>query len=171
MSHFQRAMTLNLERLGIQLGDEKVSSTFPVALEDAQKDFLALSRRLRPLGQRVDDLSNIASNVASLQAAFKGIRDSEQGLRLNIFAAAIFPLTLVAAMFSMGEDYLPGKDKFWIFWATSVPLAFVVGVLLTLGWSVRALRRWWTRREDRKQKLQQDAAENARRSAKVEGEV
>ncbi|CAK3815481.1 hypothetical protein FKW77_001366 [Lecanosticta acicola] len=127
MAQFERAITLNIERLGVQLGCEAIDTSLPLSLADAQKDFLAILRRLRPLRERVDDLSNIASNVTSLRAAFKGLQDGEQGLKLNLFAAIIFPLTLVASMFSMAEGYLPGQRNFWVFWAASIPLAFVVG--------------------------------------------
>lgn len=140
MAHFERAITLNIERLGVQIGCESIDNGLPKALADAQKDFLAIAQRLRPLRERVDDLSSIASNVTSLRAAFKGLQDGEQGLWLNIFAAIIFPLTLVASMFSMADGYLPGQANFWVFWAASVPLAMVIAGVLVSSHAMRVGR-------------------------------
>ncbi|EME41552.1 hypothetical protein DOTSEDRAFT_46532 [Dothistroma septosporum NZE10] len=125
MSHFERVITLNMERLGMQLGDEAVDITLPRALADAQKDFLTIAARLRPFRERVDDLTTIANEIAGLHAAYKSIQDGEQGLRLSLFASIIFPLTLVASIFSMSDRYRPGQAKHWVFWAASIPLTIV----------------------------------------------
>ncbi|KAK3353839.1 hypothetical protein B0T25DRAFT_221753 [Lasiosphaeria hispida] len=131
MNHLWRAMMLNLERLGVQLGCEQVDNNLSLALRGAQMDFLAIYTRLQPLRERVELLTAVANDVANLRAAFKGIYDGEFSLRLAIFASIVFPLILVASILSMGEDFLPGKSKFWIFWASSVPfvVAFAVGLV------------------------------------------
>lgn len=133
MNHFWRAMFLNLERLGFQLGDEKVDETMPVALRDAQKDFLTINARLKPLREEVNALGAMANDLAALRAAFKGIQDSDFGMRLSIFASIIFPLTLVASIMSMGEDFLPGRKDFWIFWVSAVPPALLFAIALVYG--------------------------------------
>jgi hypothetical protein len=126
MNHFWRATILNLERLGIQLGCEAVDQKLPNALKDAQKDFLTISYRMQPLRERVEALTSVANDVANLRAAFRGVHDSEFGLRISLFASIVFPLTLVASIFSMNDSYLPGPKQFWKFWAISLPfvLAF-----------------------------------------------
>jgi hypothetical protein len=133
MNYFWRVTVLNLERLGIQLGCEKVDKGLSVALQGAQKDFLTISSRLHPLRQRVDTMSAMANDLANLRAAFKGIHDGDLALWLSVFASIIFPLTLVASILTMGDDFLPGKDKFWIFWASSLPLAILFASFLVYG--------------------------------------
>lgn len=137
INHFERAITLNIERLGVQLGCEGVKKELSRALADAQMDFLAIAARLRPFQERMSDLTSLANDIAGLRASFKSIQDGEQGLRLSLFAAVIFPLTLVASMLSMGEDFLPGKSSFWVFWAASVPLAIAIGFWLIYGNKIR----------------------------------
>ncbi|KAK0732156.1 hypothetical protein B0H67DRAFT_525736 [Lasiosphaeris hirsuta] len=131
MNHFWRAMMLNLERLGVQLGCEQVDKNVSLALRGAQMDFLTIHTRMQPLRQRVEHMTAIANDLANLRASFKGIYDGEFSLRLAIFASIVFPLILVASILSMGEDFLPGKSKFWIFWVSSVPfvVAFAVGLV------------------------------------------
>lgn len=133
MNHFERAMTLNLERLGFVIGAEVIDTTQPQAIQDAQKDFLTIQNRLRPLCDRVDSLSGMANDLASLHAAFKGIKASELGLRLSLFASVIFPMNLVCAVLSMGDRYLPGAPDFWIYWIVSVPLVLVFAGPMLFG--------------------------------------
>ncbi|KAL9075422.1 MAG: hypothetical protein Q9157_004024 [Trypethelium eluteriae] len=49
MLHFEHHMTLNLERLGIVMGAVGIDSSAPDAIQGAQKDFLHIYTRLRPL--------------------------------------------------------------------------------------------------------------------------
>ncbi|EXJ94103.1 hypothetical protein A1O1_02496 [Capronia coronata CBS 617.96] len=152
MIYFENAMTLNLERLGISLdgggggGDFQSGAAATVvpmaqALSDAQKDFKTLASRLRPLLSRADNLSTVANDIASLRAAFQAIEDSATGLSLSILATVIFPFTLVASMFSMADNFLPGKRSFWVFFAVSIPLTIVISLVLVVA------RRWGSWRD------------------------
>jgi hypothetical protein len=134
MNHFWRAMIINLERLGIQLGCEQLTPALPRGLRGAQQDFLTIQARMQPLRERGEALSAIASDLSNLRAAFRGVHDSEFGLRLSLFASIIFPLTLVATILSMSDHYLPGADSFWKFWAISLPLVAAFCLVLVYGW-------------------------------------
>jgi hypothetical protein len=134
MNHFWRTMILNIERLGIQLGGgEGVDEKMPDALKDAQKDFLTVHYRMQPLRERAEALMSVANDLANLRAAFRGVHDGEFGLRLSLFASIVFPLTLVASIFSMNDSYLPGTAQFWKFWAISLPFVFAFGLVLVYG--------------------------------------
>jgi hypothetical protein len=134
MNHFWRTMILNLERLDIQLGSEQVDQDLPVALRGAQKDLITVHARMQPLRERTEALSAIANDLANLRAAFRGVHDSEFGLRLSLFASIVFPLTLVAGIFSMSDNYLPGAKWFWKFWAASLPFVITFALILVYGW-------------------------------------
>ena len=136
MNHFWRAMVYNLERLGVQLGTDQIDSDLPQALREAQRDFLTVSFRLGPLRQRVETLTAMATDLANLRAAFKGVHDSEFSLRLGLFAALVFPLTLVASILSMGDEFLPGKSNFWVFWAASLPLFLASAAVIDRGYTL-----------------------------------
>ncbi|QDS77149.1 hypothetical protein FKW77_001366 [Venturia effusa] len=133
MNHFWRAMVLNLERLGVQLGCEQVEKNFPLAIRDAQKDFLTIHARMQPLRERGEGLAAISNDLANLRAAFRGVKDGEFGLRLSLFASIVFPLTLVAGIFSMNDVYLPGAKSFWKLWAVSLPLVAAFALVLVYG--------------------------------------
>ena len=161
MSHFERAMTLNMERLGLIIGAEAVNEKAPQAIRDAQMDFITIQAKLRPFCERVDGLSGMANELASLHMAFKSIKDSELGLRLSVLGSIIFPATLVASLLSMGDPYSPGKPRFWVFWAAAVPLVLLFAGALLFG---RKPEKWVERRMESMRN-----AREAKRGAKWNG--
>ncbi|RYN54348.1 hypothetical protein AA0114_g3838 [Alternaria tenuissima] len=139
LNHFWRAMCLNLERLGVQLGSESVDRDASLALQGAQKDFLTIHTRMQPLRDRAEALNSVSNDLANLRAAFRGVSDGEFSLRLSLFASVVFPLTLLAGIFSMGDDFRPGKPQFYKLWAIGVPVCLVVALGLVYGrrpWAV-----------------------------------
>jgi hypothetical protein len=133
LNHFWRAMVLNLERLGVQLGNEGVDEDASMAIKGAQKDFLAIHTRMQPIRDRAEALNSVSNDLANLRAAFRGVHDGEFGLRLSLFASIVFPLTLVASIFSMGDNYLPGSGEFWKLWAIGPPFCVSVALALVYG--------------------------------------
>jgi Mg2+ and Co2+ transporter CorA len=138
LNHFWRAMYLNLERLGVQLGSEGIDEKASLALQGAQKDFITIHTRMQPLRDRAEALNSVSNDLANLRAAFRGVADGEFSLRLSLFASVVFPLTLLAGIFSMGDDYLPGKPQFWKLWAIGLPICVTVALGLVYG------KRPWT---------------------------
>jgi Mg2+ and Co2+ transporter CorA len=133
LNHFWRAMYLNLERLGVQLGNESVNEKASWAIQDAQKDFITIHTRMQPLRDRAEALNSVSNDLANLRAAFRGVSDGDFSLRLSLFASIVFPLTLLAGIFSMGDDYRPGKKNFWQLWGYGIPVCVVVALALVYG--------------------------------------
>ena len=172
LNHFWRAMYLNLERLGVQLGCEGVDANASLAIRDAQKDFLTIHTRMQPLRDRAEALNSVSNDLANLRAAFRGVSDGEFGLRLSLFASIVFPLTLLAGIFSMGDDFRPGRPKFWHLWAIGIPVCVVVALGLVYGrrpWAVATdlweyVRSWFEHYG-----LMKPKEKNAAQKQKIEG--
>jgi CorA-like Mg2+ transporter protein len=153
LNHFWRSMVLNLERLGVQLGAEGIDNSTPLALQGAQRDFLTIHARMHPLRDRAEALTSVSNDLANLRAAFRGVHDGEFSLRLSLFASTIFPLTLVASIFSMSNDYQPGSPHFWKLWAIGPPFCIAIALGMVYGtrpWMIfsdirEALVTWLTR--------------------------
>jgi hypothetical protein len=133
LNHFWRAIVLNLERMGVTIGCENISEDLPLALKGAQKDFISIHNRMQPLRERAEALNSVANDLANLRAAFRGVHDGEFSVRLSLFASIVFPLTLVAGIFSMSEDYLPGTPQHWKLWAIGLPICVAVAMGLVYG--------------------------------------
>ena len=141
MAFFQFHLRLNLERLGVtRNGDRMVigdGGALPAALIDAQRDFSHLHGRLQPYVGRMSALSQLANEITSLHTSFKSVQDSEFGLIISTIAVVVFPATLVASIFSMGGNFLPGRDQFWVFWAAVVPLTVSLALLMMFSGVIR----------------------------------
>jgi hypothetical protein len=139
MHHFEAHLALNLERLGVICSGDSLGPTpsLPCALRDAQRDFSQLYNRLQPYVARASALSSIANELGTLHATYKSVQDSEVGLTFSIIAAVVFPATLIASIFSMNEQFLPGQPQFWVFWAVVVPITLVAALLIAYSGSVK----------------------------------
>lgn len=139
LNNFVQAINLNLERLEFNPHLDTLRRLPAQAIRAAQLDFITLRDRLLLLSDRISNLTNVANDLASLQTAFKSIEDGESALRLSLFASVVFLMTLVTSMLSMGEDFLPGRSQFWVFWAVAIPLVVVFAGGLMFG---RRPERW-----------------------------
>ncbi|RYP07015.1 hypothetical protein DL765_009284 [Monosporascus sp. GIB2] len=69
---------------------------------------------------------------------------------LTSLATIFVPVSLVAGILSMGGDFAAGQNRFWVFWACSVPLMIIGLVLLFTsiarssqggtGWLIRRIK-------------------------------
>lgn len=50
--------------------------------------------------------------------------------RVTYLGGMLLPISLVAGMLSMNEEYSPGGDKFFVFWAAVIPLCFITVAII-----------------------------------------
>lgn len=92
------------------------------------QDVLTLSQESWASGRvltNIGDGGKVAS-IAKLDAQV------EQSLNRVIYLGALLlPFSVVAGILSMGDDFTPGQEKFFIFWVIAIPLLlFTLGVIL-----------------------------------------
>ncbi|KAJ5126363.1 hypothetical protein N7448_005668 [Penicillium atrosanguineum] len=136
---YKQEMILNLERLGFAphgAGDD-TSIVTPSSLRIAGQDLQATLYELDRCESRVDNLVGVVTDSINLSSALRSLHDARFGLQLSIFGAVFFPITLVAAIFSMGGDYSPGSKHFWVPWVIPVPL---VTILILMIWQAHHSR-------------------------------
>ncbi|KAJ5624511.1 hypothetical protein N7510_000820 [Penicillium lagena] len=132
---YKREMVLNLERLGFApyVAGDHTSIATPSSLRIAGRDLQAILSELDRHESRVDNLVGIVTDSINLSSALRSLHSARFGLQLSIVGAVFFPITLVAAIFSMGGDYSPGSKDFWIPWVVAVPLVII---LIITTWQV-----------------------------------
>ncbi|KAL4960353.1 uncharacterized protein BDV14DRAFT_182802 [Aspergillus stella-maris] len=126
---YKQEVVLNLERLGFPASSGNAPT--PKSLSATIHDLNAILDELNRHESRIDNLLGIVTDSINLSSALRSLHDARFGLHLSIAGAVIFPITLVAAVFSMGDSFAPGQERFWIPWVVAVPL---VGVLLCAIW-------------------------------------
>ncbi|KAI1735869.1 hypothetical protein F4680DRAFT_452531 [Xylaria scruposa] len=72
------------------------------------------------------------NTLVQLANSHRSMSEASDVRRLTYIAVVFIPLSFVAALFSMGDNFLPGRDNFWLYWATSIPITLVVLGVMSL---------------------------------------
>jgi Mg2+ and Co2+ transporter CorA len=130
---YEEEMILNLERLGFaQDGNttDKSPPAEPTSLAAAKKDLHAALHRLQLYKKRIDGLTGVFSDLVNIRNALRSLKISDFAMKLSLLGIIILPITLVAAIFSMGDTFRPGAQHFWIPWVVALPLVAIMAVIL-----------------------------------------
>lgn len=135
-----------LESLRIPL-DRPVREFDPENYLDSSEDFIAIYKRLL---WRKDHLELLISSATGLNAIagnkdaavknaddaershqeqIKSLREAKKASILTFLALIFVPLAYTASLFSMADDWLPGRSKFPYYWAISLPLAGLMALI------------------------------------------
>lgn len=97
-------------------------------------DLRYLEEQIDQHARSLEALNPIITSLVQLIDSRKSIMQAEDIKRLTYIAIAFVPLTYITGIFSMSEPYSPGNDRFWVYWATAVPIsALIMGVLVLDG--------------------------------------
>ncbi|KFY14792.1 hypothetical protein V492_02411 [Pseudogymnoascus sp. VKM F-4246] len=135
-----------LESLRIPL-DQPVREFDPENYLDSSEDFVAIYKKLL---WRKDQLELLITSATGLNAIagnkeaavkneidanrsheeqIKSLGEAKKASILTFLALIFVPLAYTASLFSMADDWQPGRSKFPIYWAISLPLAALVAVI------------------------------------------
>ncbi|KAK6349130.1 hypothetical protein TWF730_009886 [Orbilia blumenaviensis] len=90
------------------------------------RDLDYLSSRIEFQGLSLESLVPVVTSVYQLLDSRRSIAEAVNVRRLTIIALIFVPLSWVASVFSMGEDFAPGQPKFWLYFVVSIPLCAVI---------------------------------------------
>jgi Mg2+ and Co2+ transporter CorA len=97
--------------------------------DDLMEDYEFISTEVVEHGNRLEAMVPLVTSAASLIESRRSLTETANVTRLTILAVVFIPLSYVAALFSMAEEFGPSGSQFWIYFATAVPLAVVVGLI------------------------------------------
>jgi hypothetical protein len=93
-------------------------------------EFEIILEQLHFAKARSESLSPIILGACSILEAQLRAAESSHVDTLTFMAGLFVPITVVSGIFSMSDEYLPGRPHFWIFWATAIVVIILV-VLIT----------------------------------------
>lgn len=76
----------------------------------------------------------------SMQEAQAANRNALSLARITNLTMVFVPLSTIAAIFSMTDDFLPGEKKGWVYWATAVPVLMLTFAIMT---EVHSSLKWY----------------------------
>lgn len=133
LSWYSDSLELNLQNLGIptDLGISRVprpASTSTMHLDD-KEDFLAIFQRWRNAVKRLDSLIQVVIGTLSVLEGRLSIAESKRVAVLTWLGVLFIPLSFSASFFAMADEYKPGREKLWIYFAVALPMVFLVAAV------------------------------------------
>lgn len=124
---------------------------------DCAVDYQFLHKRFTDISQRAQALNGTVSTLAgfssshvaqraqelALDAAERSVREARSAKALTMLGILFIPFAYVSSLLSMAEPFTPGGDKFWVYFAITIPLSFSVHLgyfVLNLGYTNNKLK-------------------------------
>lgn len=98
------------------------------------KDIKHVSSQLEHYSRSLENMVPVATSMVQLLDSRRSIQEAANVSRLTFIALVFVPLSWVASLFSMSEDYSPGHKSFWVYFATALPVMILVLLLSTVQW-------------------------------------
>ena len=111
------------------------------------KDIDYLQAQLRDYSQSLEQMVTVATSIVQLLDSRRSILEAVNIRRLTYIALVFVPLAWVASLFSMSDAYSPGHERFWVYFATALPLLGFVIILAIIPYDQlrKRLERVWNR--------------------------
>jgi hypothetical protein len=98
------------------------------------EDIKYMLSQLEHHNRSLEHMVPVATSMVQLLDSRRWILEAANVNRLTVIALVFVPLSWVASLFSMAENYSPGHKDFWVYFATALPVLFVVLVLSIVKW-------------------------------------
>ncbi|OAG37291.1 hypothetical protein AYO21_08476 [Fonsecaea monophora] len=92
-----------------------------------------LSTKIEVYGQSMERMVSVVTSMFQLIDSRRSIAEAINVRRLTIVALVFVPLSWVASLFSMTDDFAPGQSRFWLYFAVAVPLCVAIGAFSLLA--------------------------------------
>ncbi|KAF1938433.1 hypothetical protein EJ02DRAFT_473619 [Clathrospora elynae] len=90
-----------------------------------QDGWITINDNCRKIIGMADSFLQSYLQFTSMQEAQAANKNALSLARITNLTMIFIPLSTVAAIFAMTDDFLPGKSKSWVFWITALPVLFV----------------------------------------------
>lgn len=141
IKEFSQEMEDNIIALGLNTPKGVAARTAPQWEIDGWKSVRDLTNVLEKM---INSIATDYLQYVSMQEARVSNSNAQSLSRITVLTMLFIPLSTVASIFSMGDDFLPGKPRAWVFWVVSLP---VLMILAYLYWHQQLVRIWTQRRQ------------------------
>jgi len=93
------------------------------------KDINYLLSQLTDYSRSLEQIVPVATLMVQLLDSRGSMLEAINVRRLTYIALVFVPLSWVASLFSMSDNYSPGHEQFWVYFATALPLLLLVLLL------------------------------------------
>ncbi|CAI6100639.1 unnamed protein product [Clonostachys chloroleuca] len=129
---------------GKSLGLEQVRVA-DVVSEELVMDFEDIKAQITQTNERLDKSISYVNGQVNVKEVERANAQSKIVLALAVVGGFFLPISTIAAIFSMADDWAPGKDGFGQFWAICIPISALVMVILVMIIRWSTILRWMGR--------------------------
>lgn len=90
------------------------------------KDIDYIRLQLKDYSHSIELMVPVATSMVQLLDSRQSVLQAANITRLTYIALVFVPLSWVTGLFSMSENFSPGEEHFWMYFATALPLLLVV---------------------------------------------
>jgi CorA-like Mg2+ transporter protein len=120
-------LSCNMKALGIKMNGV---GGHGVVAEWEEEEWKFVETRLHSFRQRVNSTAEIYTQAISVEEARSANAQARSVARLTALATIFVPISIIAAIFSMGGAYGVGQSEFWVFFVVTVPVLIILSALL-----------------------------------------
>ncbi|KAK0706120.1 hypothetical protein B0T26DRAFT_655760 [Lasiosphaeria miniovina] len=99
-----------------------------------RKDIKHVLSQIEHYHRSLEHTVPVATSMVQLLDSRRWMLEAANVSRLTFIALVFVPLSWVASVFSMSENYSPGHENFWVYFATALPVLFLVLILSAVQW-------------------------------------
>ncbi|KAK4466235.1 hypothetical protein QBC42DRAFT_329323 [Cladorrhinum samala] len=103
--------------------------------EQALKDIDYIRAELEQTHRSLEQVIPVVASMVQLLETRRSIMKATNVTKLTYTALIFVPLSWVTGLFSMAEGYSPGGDRFWVYFATALPVLGVALLGSAVEWS------------------------------------
>jgi hypothetical protein len=87
-----------------------------------REDYEFISVEVANHASRLESMIPITMSFVQLIESRRSLAETENVARLTVLALVFVPLSYVATLFSMSDNFRPGGELFWVYFVVAVPL-------------------------------------------------
>jgi len=132
-----------LTALGIPLPDPGLSQQKERTCSET--DFQLIYLHVQAMKKRAEQLNTSVTGLASIVGNRQALHEAKNVKTLTLIGMIFIPLAFISGLFSMNDTYIPGADRFWLYFAVSLPLVaiiFILAFIINLGYDQKEIWSW-----------------------------
>ena len=91
-----------------------------------REDYEFINGEVDSHGQRLEAMIPLVTSAVQLVESRRSLVETANVSRLTVLALVFIPLTYVASIFSMSDQFGPSGSKFWVYFTVAVPITVLV---------------------------------------------
>ncbi|KAF7509271.1 hypothetical protein GJ744_008165 [Endocarpon pusillum] len=141
LNSFHQRIQTHHQNIAMLTADLELKKSIAIGWIRTTEDFAHIEDQFLSLRQKAENLLDAFTGLAGMVGNRQSLDEARSVGILTVLGVTFVPLSLVASLFSMSDEYRPGAGDFWVYFAVSIPFVALMFALAFLSMYWRKLRR------------------------------